>query len=150
MRKQNKVALSYSKIEYFWEYAFTSFLKSIINKEETKKINTEHIKLLRDQLGISQEEMAEKMAMSQTAYSRFETGETKLDFERLVKLSNMLNADPLTLVKSIDKNITLNNSNHNVVSDYIDHQYMMVDKELLCQLSNTVKLLSELIDKLKH
>jgi transcriptional regulator with XRE-family HTH domain len=102
------------------------------------KINTDRIKQLRDLMGFSQEAMADKMAMSQTAYSRFETGETKVDFERLLKLANLLNADPLTLVQTSDKNITLNHSNNNVVSDYIDHQYMMVDKELLNQLQQTI------------
>jgi transcriptional regulator with XRE-family HTH domain len=114
------------------------------------KIHTEKIKELREKLGISQEDISEQMAMSQTAYSRFETGETKLDFEKLARLADILRTDPISLVKSYEKNVTLNNSSHNVVSDYIENQYMMIDKDIIEQLKDTLNILNALIQKIKN
>lgn len=47
-----------------------------------RKIN-EQFKVLREKSGLSQEEVAEKINKSQSAYARIESGKTKTDFDTL-------------------------------------------------------------------
>lgn len=48
--------------------------------------------------GISQQEIASKLGMTQVNYSRFETGKTTLTVERLVKIARILQVDLITLL----------------------------------------------------
>lgn len=49
------------------------------------------IRNLRDNAGFSQEEMAAKMELSQSAYARFELSKTKIDLKRLERFANEIN-----------------------------------------------------------
>ena len=51
---------------------------------------TQKIRRLRELRNYRQEYMAEQLGISQNAYSRLETGETKLDVERLRKIAEVL------------------------------------------------------------
>jgi transcriptional regulator with XRE-family HTH domain len=63
----------------------------------------EKIRHLREQKRLRHEDMAERLGISQSTYSRLETGDTKLDVERLkgiaealdVPLEELLNNEPL-------------------------------------------------------
>lgn len=46
------------------------------------------IKAIREKKGFSQELMAEKMKISQSAYARFELSKTKIDLKRLESFSS--------------------------------------------------------------
>jgi transcriptional regulator with XRE-family HTH domain len=48
------------------------------------------IRQLREQHHLRDEDMAERLCMSQSAYSRLETGVTKMDVERLRKIAEVL------------------------------------------------------------
>lgn len=48
------------------------------------------IRYLREQRHLRDEDMAVRLCMSQSAYSRLEKGETKLDVERLLKIAELL------------------------------------------------------------
>lgn len=50
----------------------------------------EKIRELRKAVGFSQSYMAEKLYMSQKAYSKIECGETQLTFNRITEISNLL------------------------------------------------------------
>ena len=56
------------------------------------KINTEKVKKIREELNLTQEDISEKLNMHQTAYSRFENGETKVNLDKLLNLSKVLGA----------------------------------------------------------
>ena len=51
----------------------------------------QNTRILRLEKGISQDEMAVLVGVSQSAYARFESGATRLDFVLLEKISNILN-----------------------------------------------------------
>ena len=51
------------------------------------------IKAIREKKGFSQELMAEKMQISQSAYARFELSKTKIDLKRLESFASVLNMD---------------------------------------------------------
>jgi transcriptional regulator with XRE-family HTH domain len=54
---------------------------------DTARLN---IKRRREGKGLRQQDMAEKLSMSLRSYQSLEIGETKLDLERLEKISNVL------------------------------------------------------------
>jgi transcriptional regulator with XRE-family HTH domain len=66
------------------------------------------IRKVRELKGFTQEYMANKLAISQRAYSKMENNETKLDWERIESVSSILGIDPLELV-AFDDNLIFNN-----------------------------------------
>jgi transcriptional regulator with XRE-family HTH domain len=68
----------------------------------------EKIKKVRNFKGFSQQMMAEKMNISQRAYSSIENDETKIDLERLSQISTALEIDPIELL-TFDEKMVFNN-----------------------------------------
>ncbi len=56
------------------------------------------IRVLREMKGYSQDFMAEKLNISQKQYSRIESGNAKLDVDRLKQISEVLEIDPSILL----------------------------------------------------
>lgn len=65
------------------------------------------IRVLREMKGYSQDFMAEKLNISQKQYSRIESGNAKLDVDRLKQISEVLEIDPSILLN--DDTVTFNN-----------------------------------------
>jgi transcriptional regulator with XRE-family HTH domain len=59
--------------------------------ENSKKIG-QRIKNLREEIGISQQDLANKLGILRPTISQMETGERKITIEELIKLSEILNA----------------------------------------------------------
>ena len=66
------------------------------------------VKRIRELRNYSQEYMAEKLGISQEAYSRLETGKTKLDLQRMNNIASILEIDPIILL-SFDEGVVFNN-----------------------------------------
>lgn len=60
----------------------------VMNKEQREVLSK--IKILREKHNFSQEQMAEKMNITQSKYARFESGRTKTDLETLVSFCNAI------------------------------------------------------------
>jgi transcriptional regulator with XRE-family HTH domain len=60
----------------------------------------EKIRLIREMRGLSQENVATLLGIAQTAYSRIETNQTKLDSGMLVKISEVLGVSPMDILSS--------------------------------------------------
>ena len=58
-----------------------------------------HIKHLRAEKGFSQYELGQRMGISQNAYYKVEKGVTKLDLQRLIQLSFILEIELPLLVR---------------------------------------------------
>ncbi|PJB15284.1 MAG: transcriptional regulator [Flavobacteriales bacterium CG_4_9_14_3_um_filter_32_8] len=58
----------------------------------------EKVRALRKAKGFSQSAMAEKLNLSQKAYSKIECGETHLTLERLDEISNLLGYNKLQII----------------------------------------------------
>jgi transcriptional regulator with XRE-family HTH domain len=56
------------------------------------------IRKLRENLGLTQETMAEYLCISQNAYSLIEKGKTKIDIDRLLQITKKLNIRPSVLI----------------------------------------------------
>src|SRR5690606_3596701 len=80
-----------------------------LNKKSMNIIVSEKIKRLRKAKGLSQEEMADKLHISQSAYARIETGESQSWATHLEKLSEIFEVRPESFF--IDDANNFNNQN---------------------------------------
>lgn len=71
---------------------------------------TQKIRFLREKKKLRHEDMAERLGISTSAYSRLENGETKLDVERLKKIAEILEVPPEELLNA--EHVVLNVSNN--------------------------------------
>ena len=53
----------------------------------------------------TQEHVASELNISQNAYSRIESGQTKIDVERLKQIARILRIDPATLIAEDEKSV---------------------------------------------
>lgn len=60
-----------------------------MNQEQSEILSK--IKILREKHNFSQDQMAEKMNITQSKYARFESGRTKTDLETLINFCDKLN-----------------------------------------------------------
>lgn len=67
----------------------------------------ETIRMMREKNNWTQEEMAEKLNMSPSGYSKIERGETKLYLEKLEQIAQTFNIDTTELLNLTDKNLCL-------------------------------------------
>lgn len=59
-----------------------------------KQVIAERLKKLRESYNLSQREVAEKLYITQAAYSLIEKGRNSLGMEHVVRLSNLYNTTP--------------------------------------------------------
>lgn len=103
-------------------------------------INTA-IRKNRNSKGFSQDYVAAKMKISQTTYSRIESGKIKIDVDRLVELSKVLEVSPNQLLFGSNENKLLNGNHHDKL---MEDKHESVDSEL-SSLRNEVLVLKTLI-----
>lgn len=104
------------------------------------------IKNIRELKNLTQEYMAEKLDISQAAYSKLEKGEIKISDEKLVQISNVLEVRPDD-IKSFDSQKYFN-SVSNVEGDYSGIYIGGSDIELIKKLyDDKISLLEKLISK---
>ncbi len=110
----------------------------------------EKIRKIRELKGFSQEYMAEKLDISQRAYSKLEREETKLDWGRITGISHILEIDPIDLIQFDDSLIFHNcsqsgkiNEIHNHFPEELKQQY----EKRIEQLEDEVKFLREALKK---
>lgn len=70
-------------------------------------LNSSKIRTLRNERGLSQDDMAEKMNISPTSYARLERGEVQPKIKKLQQLAQILEVEMNELLESGDKNVSL-------------------------------------------
>jgi transcriptional regulator with XRE-family HTH domain len=118
----------------------------------------EKIRFLRESKDWSQEDMAGKLSMSVSGYSKIERGETKVAISKLKKVSEVLGIDVMELMSLGEKNIYFVNigdsNNGNIISSPAElafenqKQQLIIelkDKELAMQ-TREITYLKELLD----
>ena len=73
----------------------------------------EKIRLLREAKNWSQEDMAEKLNMSISGYSKIERGATKAYLSKIKQIAEVLDVDLIELIPLDGKNLYLNNNHSN-------------------------------------
>lgn len=124
---------------------------------DTARIN---IKKRREQRGLRQQDVADKLNMSLRSYQNLESGDTKLDIERLSQIADILETSMEDLLKPESivihqeiKDNTTGNSNNGLVYNYGIGDEMvkkLLDaKEMENQLlKDEIKYLKEKVDQL--
>lgn len=130
----------------------------------------EKIKNYREQNKWSQEDMANQLQMSSSAYAKIERGETRLHLDKLQKIAQIFNIDLFELITMDGKNIILNinesgesnntnysNANETLVKDVENLQNLLQQKDILLaekdqrinELQQQIQTLNDMINLLK-
>lgn len=120
----------------------------------------DRIRAIRTQQKISQEQMAERLDLTPQAYSKIESGKTKLSLDRIQQIAQILNIDVTELIHNndngvfllINENCTNENLNNGAIiyhgnQQSINEQELKHDNEKM-QLIITHK--DEIIEQLKQ
>jgi len=91
------------------------------------------LRLLREAKNWNQEQVAEKLGITQNAYSKIESGQTRLTVERLNELAAIFEVEPEYLMNNDLPVINNNNGNHSK-SIINPHNYYETQKELIDDL----------------
>ncbi len=86
------------------------------------------------------------MGISQRAYSKLETSETKLDWEKLTKISEILEIAP-TDIASFDDNLIFNNCSQSGKFEQFINQ---IPEKLIEQYEKRIEYLEKEIDFLRN
>lgn len=132
------------------------------------KVN-EKIRFMRESKSWSQEEMASKLGMSTTGYSKIERGETRLTIPKLEQIVEVFDTDILELMSLGERNVVYfqesgNNHSLNIINptsqdlaveiiqlkQTISYQQEMLEakNELISLQKSQLEVLQKVVDKL--
>ena len=104
------------------------------------------IRQIRELKGLSQENMANELGLSVTGYGKIERNELSLNYERLLKISEILNVKLENLI-GFERNIAFNNFNNSVEQQIGTYNFPIEIKKLY---EDKIKLLEEKIKLLEE
>jgi transcriptional regulator with XRE-family HTH domain len=118
------------------------------------------LRLLREFRNYSQEYIAEKLGITQHAYSRIENNLTKLTAERLERLAAILNIPPLELLSDKEPVISFSDSGASIKEDHwkeiiennrqLYGQVICSKDEKIAFLENEIRALRKERDRIIH
>jgi transcriptional regulator with XRE-family HTH domain len=100
-------------------FIFTQILDSLTQKNYKMEISS-NIRKVRESKSYSQEFMAVKLGVSQNVYSRMEQGLAKIEIERLLPISEILEASISDLIGAKDRQ-TVNITNNQTVNGNVSN-----------------------------
>jgi transcriptional regulator with XRE-family HTH domain len=108
------------------------------------------IKKLRELKNLTQTHVAEKLGVSQSAYSKMELGESEVTFNRLEKISEVLEMKPEEVIAFNESMVfnVMNNANGGNVLSHV-HQYNISENERKLY-EDQINLLKEEVTYLKQ
>jgi len=108
------------------------------------------IKKIRELRNLTQDYMADKLGISQSAYSKLETDETTISQERLVQIAKALDITVQDIL-SFDEKMFFNftNNHDNASFGYIIHNHVQLSDNERKLYEDKIRLMEELIDQLK-
>ncbi len=108
------------------------------------------IRKIREFKGFTQDYMASQLEISQRAYSKLEKEEIKLDWQRIQKISTILEIDPVDLI-SFDDNLVFHNSTQsgkiNTIHNHFPEELKKSYEDRIKHLEEEVAFLRTLINK---
>jgi len=70
------------------------------------RLRTDEVRKIRQQKGLSQENVANEIGLSQSQYSRIEQGDCAVPYEKVTEISNVLKVSLMRLLKQeVTKNL---------------------------------------------
>ena len=76
----------------------------------TLKLKADEVRRIRQQKGLSQENMAGELGLSQSQYSRIEQGDCAVSYEKVFEISQILDVTPEEIIET-GKNFIFHNCN---------------------------------------
>lgn len=104
------------------------------------------VRQLRELKGFTQEYIAAEIGISQRAYSKIENNETRLDWNKLTKIADILEMNP-TDIASFDDNLIFNNCNQ---SGKFERFINQIPEKLIEQYEQRIAHLENEIDFLRQ
>jgi transcriptional regulator with XRE-family HTH domain len=119
------------------------------NNEIASKQIGGKIKKLRELKNLTQSHMAEKLGLSQSAYSKIELGETEISYKRLTQIASVLNLKPEEITNFSDNMVFNVMHNQNGQNGFVvnNNSLSIGEKELY---ERQISLLLEERDYLKN
>ncbi|UVV64832.1 helix-turn-helix domain-containing protein [Glaesserella parasuis] len=112
------------------------------------------IRLFREDHQLSQEEMATKLSMSTKGYAKIERGETRVNFERLEQILDVLNADIYCLLyisDAADDGVSAGDNNSNTNSNiFLGNGNVEKLNLMLAHKDEIIKLKDDVIESLRN
>ncbi|MBP6091175.1 MAG: helix-turn-helix transcriptional regulator [Crocinitomicaceae bacterium] len=97
------------------------------------------VRQIRELKGYSQDFIASKMGVSQRAYSKIETNETRLDWDKISKIAEIFEIDPHEIT-SFDDSLIFNNCTQ---SGKFERFNNYIPEKLIEQYENRIKHLED-------
>jgi transcriptional regulator with XRE-family HTH domain len=104
------------------------------------------IRLLREEKGFSQENLASALAITQSNYARLEKDDNRISVPRLIIIANALETTVTELVGE-KANTVINQNNNNEANTYLQSTFHS-DKDHIQTLKNEVEYLKKMVDSL--
>ena len=103
------------------------------------------IRLLREEKGLSQENLASALDITQSNYARLEKDDNRLSVPRLIVIAKTLETTVTELVG--EKANTVVNQNHNNEAVTYLHANFKADKEHIQTLKDEIEYLKKMVDR---
>lgn len=113
------------------------------------------IKKIREEKKITQEQLAERLNMSQQSYSNLERGETSINLHKLIEIAEQLDTQPENLIQQAAKNIFKNCTQSGVtVENPTFHNFppelATLYESQIVALKQTIEYQNKLIERLQQ
>ncbi|PKP47463.1 MAG: XRE family transcriptional regulator [Bacteroidetes bacterium HGW-Bacteroidetes-11] len=103
------------------------------------------IRKVRELRNFTQDFMAKGLGITQEAYSRLESGQTRIDVNRMEKIANILDIDPISLM-NFDVSFFFNNRNQNQAGKIVNNHHSLANEERKIYLDRIANLEKEIED----
>lgn len=103
------------------------------------------IRLLREEKGFSQENMANALDITQSNYARLEKDDNRISVPRLIIIAKTLETTITELVGENANNVVNQNNNHEAIT-YL-HTVFQSDKEHIQTLKDEIEYLKNMLDR---
>jgi transcriptional regulator with XRE-family HTH domain len=103
------------------------------------------IRLLREERGLSQENMASALDMTQSNYARLEKDDNRISIPRLIVIAKTLDITVTELVGEKAHNVVNQSNNHEAVT-YLQTTFQS-DKEHIQTLKDEIEYLKKMVDR---
>jgi transcriptional regulator with XRE-family HTH domain len=103
------------------------------------------IRLLREERGLSQENMAASLDMTQSNYARLEKDDNRISIPRLIVIAKTLDITVTELVGEKANNV-VNQSNNQEAVTYLQSNFQ-ADREHIQTLKDEIEYLKKMLDK---
>ncbi len=103
------------------------------------------IRILREEKGFSQENMANTLDITQSNYARLEKDDNRISVPRLIIIAKTLETTVTELVGENANNVVNQNNNHEAIT-YL-HTVFQSDKEHIQTLKDEIEYLKKMLDR---